>query len=41
MTIKPKEGNETQIIILIKDCPNRDTSGQIVEKRTVDEGFKP
>ena len=40
MTFKPKEGNETQITILIKDCPNRDASGQIIEKRTVEEGFK-
>ena len=40
MTFKPKEGNETQITILIKDCPNRDASGQTIEKRTVEEGFK-
>ena len=40
MTFKPKEGNETQITILIKDCPNRDASGQIIEKKTVEEGFK-
>ena len=37
---KPKDGNETLISIFIKDCPNRDSSGQIVEKRTVVEGFK-
>ena len=37
---KPKEGNETQITILIKDYPNRDASGQIIETRTVEEGFK-
>ena len=40
MTFKPKDGNETQITILIKDCPNRDASGQTIEKRTVEEGFK-
>lgn len=40
MTFKPNEGNETQITILIKDCPNRDESGQIIEKRTVEERFK-
>ena len=40
MTLKPKDGTETQITILIKDCPNRDASGQTIEKRTVEEGFK-
>ena len=40
MTFKPKEGNETQITILIKDCPNRDASGQVIQKKTVEEGFK-
>ena len=40
MTFKSKDGNETQITILIKDCPNRDASGQTIEKKTVEEGFK-
>ena len=40
MTFKPEEGNETRITLLIKDCPNGDASGQIIEKRTVEEGFK-
>ena len=37
---KPKEVNETQITLLIKDYPNRDAFGQIIEKRTIEEGFK-
>ena len=40
MTFKPKDGNETLITILIKECPNRDASGQTIEKKTVEEGFK-
>ena len=40
MTFKLKDGNETQITILIRDCPNRDASNQVIEKRTVEEGFK-
>ena len=32
MTFKPKDGNEAQITILIKDCPNRNASGQSIEK---------
>jgi activator of HSP90 ATPase len=40
MTIKPKEGNESQITILIKECPNRDANNQTIERKNIIEGFK-
>ena len=33
MTIKPKEGNESQITILIKECPNRDANNLTIERK--------
>ena len=40
MTFKEKAGNESQITILIKNCPNRDANNQTIERNGVINGFK-
>lgn len=38
--IKEKEGNECQITVLIKNCPERDTFNQTIDFDNVKSGFK-
>ena len=40
MNIKEKEGNECQLTIVIKDCPERDVLGHTIDFDNVKSGFK-
>jgi activator of HSP90 ATPase len=37
---KEKSGNESQITIIIKNCPNRDSNNQTIERNNIINGFK-
>ncbi len=37
---KEKEGNECQVTVIIKNCPERDVHGQTIDFDNVKSGFK-
>ena len=40
MNFKPKNGNECQITVLIKNCPDRDIHDQTIDFDNIKAGFK-